>query len=79
LTYASTASTNSIRTNATTITGLPEKQEDHAERMIKFAHNMLTQLKQVLEKTIAPVLGSDSMKLAMRVGVNSGPVIAGGK
>jgi Adenylate and Guanylate cyclase catalytic domain len=45
--------------------------------MIKFAVTMLELLHTDLHTKISPLLGTDSLNLAMRVGINSGPVIAG--
>lgn len=45
--------------------------------MTRFAHEMLQTLQELLKTTIAPKLGQESLELAMRVGLNSGPVIAG--
>jgi class 3 adenylate cyclase len=59
------------------VTGLPTPQVDHAIIMTRFAIEMLETLQSDLKTTIAPELGSDSLSLAMRVGIHSGPVIAG--
>jgi class 3 adenylate cyclase len=59
------------------VTGVPEPQADHALIMTRFAHEMLQTLQTLLQTVIAPKLGVESLELAMRVGLNSGPVIAG--
>jgi Adenylate and Guanylate cyclase catalytic domain len=59
------------------VTGLPTPQPDHAIIMTRFAIEMLETLQSDLKTTIAPELGDDSLTLAMRVGIHSGPVIAG--
>ena len=57
-------------------TGIPEKQDDHALRMVKFAGLALSKF-QVLIHELAPTLGEDTTDLAFRVGIHSGPVTAG--
>ena len=58
------------------VTGLPKAQPDHALIMTKFANELLSRL-QTEVKTIANLLGPETLELAMRVGMHSGPVIAG--
>lgn len=58
------------------VTGVPERRQDHAIIMTKFARDMLVMLQEEL-KRLKPKLGSDTLDLAMRVGMHSGPVTAG--
>jgi class 3 adenylate cyclase len=58
------------------VTGVPERRFDHAINMTKFARDMLVILQEEL-KNLEPILGSDTLNLAMRVGLHSGPVTAG--
>jgi class 3 adenylate cyclase len=55
------------------VTGCPDVREDHALVMTKFARDMLQCLEKMLRK-LAPTLGEDTLNLAMRVGMHSGPV-----
>jgi class 3 adenylate cyclase len=58
------------------VTGVPVPQDDHAVIMAKFARDVLKTLKEELKK-LEHVLGSETLHLAMRVGLHSGPVTAG--
>ena len=58
------------------VTGIPEPRVDHAVAMVKFAHDMICKLDEELHH-LADALGSETLGLAMRVGVHSGPVTAG--
>jgi class 3 adenylate cyclase len=59
------------------VTGLPEPQEDHAVRMVKFAREcMIVKAPQVLRK-LAVQLGGDTAELGFRVGLQSGSVTGG--
>jgi class 3 adenylate cyclase len=58
------------------VTGVPVPQDDHAVVMVKFARDMLETLQEELHN-LEPVLGSETLNLAMRVGIHSGPVTAG--
>ncbi len=51
------------------VAGLPEKREDHADVILKLAKGMLKVMQLFNEK--------HGTQLAIRVGINSGPVIAG--
>lgn len=51
------------------VSGVPERRIDHAERMIEFAIDMLRILREFNSE-----FGYD---LRLRVGMNSGPVVAG--
>ena len=58
------------------VTGLPERQPDHAVRMTRFARECLTKVNQLtamLEKTLGP----DTGDLFVRIGLHSGQVTAG--
>jgi class 3 adenylate cyclase len=58
------------------VTGLPEPQEDHAVRMVKFARECMTKMQEIT-KTLEVGLGPDTGDLYLRIGVHSGPVTAG--
>ena len=58
------------------VTGLPDAQPDHAERMVRFAQECqlaFFRLTRELEKELGPATGA----LEIRMGVASGPVTAG--
>lgn len=54
-------------------TGLPEPQDDHAERMALFAYRCLAKIK-TLTKKLEAQLGPGTAELSMRMGIHSGPV-----
>ena len=56
--------------------GLPDPRQDHALVMAKFAMDCLVALDEVTER-LALELGSDTNSLKLRVGLHSGPVVAG--
>ncbi|CAB9515639.1 Receptor-type guanylate cyclase gcy [Seminavis robusta] len=56
--------------------GLPEEQEDHAVRMIKFARDCRLVMSQKLDQLV-DTLGADTADLGMRVGCHSGSTTAG--
>ncbi len=58
------------------VTGLPEPQEDHAVIMAIFAKECLSSMRE-LTKSLESILGPSTASLALRVGMHSGPVIAG--
>jgi class 3 adenylate cyclase len=58
------------------VTGLPDPQEDHAVRMVKFARECMTKMQEITKK-LEVVLGPDTGDLYLRIGVHSGPVTAG--
>lgn len=58
------------------VTGLPEPQEDHAIIMAIFANECLSSMRE-LTKSLESILGPSTSSLALRVGMHSGPVIAG--
>ena len=58
------------------VTGFPEKQPDHAIRICHFANQCLRKFPQVVNK-LEVSLGPDTSDLSLRIGVHSGPVVAG--
>jgi class 3 adenylate cyclase len=59
------------------VTGVPEPQDDHAVRMVKFARDcMIIMAPQVLV-SLQDQLGKDTADLGFRVGLHSGSVTAG--
>ncbi len=66
----------SFRSTLQAVCGLPDPRQDHALIMAKFAMDCLTTLDQVTERLI-PELGPDTSTLKLRVGLHSGPVVAG--
>jgi len=58
------------------VTGIPRPQEKHALIMARFAQECQITLRLELEK-LAEKLGPQTLELAMRVGLHSGPVTAG--
>jgi class 3 adenylate cyclase len=57
-------------------TGIPYPQKDHAVIMVKFARDIISKMVN-LTRDLADALGKDTADLQMRVGLNSGSVIAG--
>lgn len=57
------------------VTGLPEPQANHAVIMAKFALHCKSKMKEVTRKLVV-TLGPDA-ELELRIGLHSGPVIAG--
>jgi len=57
-------------------TGLPEKLDDHAVVMAKFALNCMVKMAAVVNG-LEGMLGKDTNRLSMRFGIHSGPVTAG--
>ena len=54
------------------VTGIPERQVDHAAIMVRFARDCMQKLGQ-LTVELAATLGEDTANLKMRVGLHSGP------
>ena len=57
-------------------TGIPEPQDQHAVKMVRFALACLAKF-QVLIHDLSTTLGEDTKDLAFRVGMHSGSVTAG--
>ena len=57
-------------------TGIPDKQEDHAEILVQFARRCILRVNEVT-KNLEASLGPGTGDLSMRVGIHSGPVTAG--
>jgi class 3 adenylate cyclase len=58
-------------------TGLPNPQPDHAVIMVKFAADCLSKLRELVHGELLDSFGEDTINLAMRFGLHSGPVTAG--
>jgi len=58
------------------VTGIPRPQDKHYTIMIRFAHECRDALQEQIEQ-LAPKLGEQTLELAMRVGIHSGPVTGG--
>jgi class 3 adenylate cyclase len=58
------------------VCGLPDPRKDHAVVMAKFAYECLHQM-QFLTRELEVELGPDTTELGLRVGLHSGPVVAG--
>eukprot|EP00980_Cylindrotheca_fusiformis_P007486 scaffold1549_cov105-Cylindrotheca_fusiformis.AAC.15 len=58
------------------VTGLPNPQDDHHLRMVRFARRSLDQM-IVRTKEMETTLGPDTRNLGFRVGIHSGPVTGG--
>lgn len=58
------------------VCGLPTPRKDHFTIMCKFAEECLLAM-QVLVKELEVQLGPDTGDLSLRIGLNSGPVVAG--
>ncbi|CAB9508024.1 Receptor-type guanylate cyclase gcy [Seminavis robusta] len=58
------------------ITGAPDFQEDHAERMCRFASRCTKKFRSLSRKLVAS-LGPDTGELNIRAGVHSGQVVMG--
>lgn len=57
-------------------TGLPEERKDHAVAMARFARHCMVKFESLV-KELELSLGPDTGDLALRIGINSGPVTAG--
>jgi class 3 adenylate cyclase len=57
-------------------TGIPVYQADHAVRILKFAYECLLHLHELVND-LETTLGPGTSSLSIRIGVHSGPVIAG--
>jgi class 3 adenylate cyclase len=58
------------------VTGLPHARSDHAVVMVKFAKDCMNKMAK-LARPLAVSLGPETRDLKLRVGIHSGPVIAG--
>ena len=58
------------------MTGLPTPQSNHALIMVKFAKEIRDKLQEVTQELVSE-LGEDTQKLAVRIGLHSGPATAG--
>jgi class 3 adenylate cyclase len=58
------------------VAGLPDPRPDHAVVMAKFANDCLTRMFRIVRK-LEVELGPDTAELGLRVGMHSGPVVAG--
>lgn len=58
------------------VTGLPQKQPDHAVIMAKFAMECMGKIDDVTGNLVGK-LGQGTEKLSLRMGLHSGPVTAG--
>ena len=58
------------------MTGLPKAQPNHAVLLVQFAALSMEKMNEKIRE-LAGELGDDTLELAMRVGIHSGPVTAG--
>jgi class 3 adenylate cyclase len=58
------------------VAGLPDPRPDHAIVMAKFANDCLNRMFKMVRK-LEVELGPDTAELGLRVGLHSGPVVAG--
>ncbi len=58
------------------VAGLPDPRQDHALVMAKFANDCLNRMFRTVRK-LEVELGPDTAELGLRVGLHSGPVVAG--
>eukprot|EP00539_Tryblionella_compressa_P008436 CAMPEP_0178765990 /NCGR_PEP_ID=MMETSP0744-20121128/18796_1 /TAXON_ID=913974 /ORGANISM="Nitzschia punctata, Strain CCMP561" /LENGTH=677 /DNA_ID=CAMNT_0020421623 /DNA_START=22 /DNA_END=2051 /DNA_ORIENTATION=- len=58
------------------VAGLPDPRPDHAVAMAKFANDCLNRMFRMVRK-LEVELGPDTAELGLRVGLHSGPVVAG--
>lgn len=58
------------------VCGLPDPREDHAVVMARFAHECLRRMLD-LTRQLEIQLGPETTDLGLRVGLHSGPVVAG--
>ncbi|KAL3914585.1 MAG: hypothetical protein SGILL_006046, partial [Bacillariaceae sp.] len=58
------------------VAGLPDPRPDHAVVMAKFANDCLNKMFKMVRK-LEVELGPDTAELGLRVGLHSGPVVAG--
>ncbi|CAB9521527.1 Receptor-type guanylate cyclase gcy [Seminavis robusta] len=58
------------------VCGLPDPRHDHSVAMCRFGRDIMSKMR-VLTKELEVRLGPDTGELALRIGMHSGPVIAG--
>lgn len=58
------------------VCGLPDPRPDHAVVMAKFASECIDEMSRLTQE-LEVELGPDTTELALRVGLHSGPVVAG--
>ncbi|KAL3918318.1 MAG: hypothetical protein SGILL_004297 [Bacillariaceae sp.] len=58
------------------VAGLPDPRPDHANVMAKFSNDCLKKMEEVMHR-LEVELGPDTAELSLRVGLHSGPVVAG--
>ena len=58
------------------VAGLPDPRPDHAVVMSRFANDCLTKMHSISEK-LEQELGPETAELSLRIGLHSGPVVAG--
>lgn len=58
------------------VCGLPDPRKDHATAMAKFAMECVKEM-NLLTQQLEVELGPDTADLRLRVGLHSGPVVAG--
>lgn len=58
------------------VCGLPDPRKNHAVAIGKFANECLTKMSD-LTRQLAVELGPDTVDLGLRIGMHSGPVVAG--
>lgn len=58
-------------------TGVPDAQDDHAPRMAKFASSCQAKMALLVANVLTDKLGADTAELALRVGIDSGPITGG--
>ena len=56
---------------------MPNPQDDHAVRAVKFAWDCKKEMEQVLQTSLVKELGADTKDLELRMGIHSGSVTAG--
>lgn len=59
------------------VTGVPDAQDDHAPRMAKFASSCQAKMALLVANVLTDKLGADTAELALRVGIDSGPITGG--
>jgi class 3 adenylate cyclase len=58
------------------VAGLPEPLKDHAVAMVCFAKDILLKFREMVKQMVVE-LGPDTEELGLRIGMHSGPVMAG--